>query len=134
MTVNIQLEQDDFPAFLACLGIGTLVAMQKGQLEAEAGVWTMGAPRVWEPFVEDSVVPQEVLEVFQQSDELAMLQQLAPESYEEELSRLINQLSGTLSKMQQPIWSLRWGENETQKEAGQAFERKKRQVQELIAA
>jgi hypothetical protein len=55
---------------------------------------------------------------------LATLQQLAPESYEEELSRLINQLSGTLSRMQKPIWSLRWGENEKQKEAGPAFERK----------
>jgi hypothetical protein len=43
MTVNIQLEQNQLPAFLACLGIGTLVAMQKGQLEAEAGIWTMGA-------------------------------------------------------------------------------------------
>jgi hypothetical protein len=133
MTVNIQVEQNELPAFLACLGIGTLVAMQKGQLEAEAGIWTMGAPRVWEPFVEGSVVPQEVLEVFQQSDELATLQQLAPDSYEEELSRLINQLSGTLSRMQKPLWSLRWGSNEKQKEAGPAFESKKA-LQELIAA
>lgn len=129
MTVNIQLEQNELPAFLACLGIGTLVAMQKGQLEAEAGIWAMGAPRVWEP-IEDNIVQKDILEVFQQSDELATLQQLAPESYQEELEQMINQLSDVLSRMQKPIWSLRWG---TQKEAKPAFERKNQKIQELMA-
>lgn len=114
MTVNIQLEQNELPAFLACLGLGTLVAIQKGQLSAEAGVWTMGAPRVWEPFVDGAVVPQEVLEVFQQSDELATLQKLAPDSYEEELEKLIDQLANTLKRDSEPVWRLRWKSDENE--------------------
>ena len=115
MMVNIQLEQNELSTFLACLGLGTLVAIQKGQLSAEAGVWTMGAPRVWEPFVDGAVVPQEVLEVFQQSDELATLQKLAPDSYEEELERLINQLASTLKRgaSPEPVWRLRWKSDES---------------------
>ena len=135
MTVNIQLEQKELPAFLACLGLGTLVALQKGPLSAEVGVWTMGAPRVWEPLAKRNVVPQEVIEVFQQSDELAALQKLAPDSYEEELASLINKLIRALNEIEEPVWRLQWKWDEKEKRTIRLDRsRKSTRLKKMVAA
>ena len=112
--VTIQLDQNDVPSFLACLGLGTLMAIQKGQIPAEAATWTMGAPRVWEPLIEHSLVPKEIIDVFEQGDELAALEELSPDLYQEELSLLISQLQKTIGQVSNPSWRLRWNLHENE--------------------
>jgi hypothetical protein len=105
---RFQIPKDDLPAFLACLGIGTLQAILDGVLLPEVGIWTLGAPRTWKPLNDESYISREIMEVFQTSDELSALKQLAPDQFDLQVKNLINQLQKELSKNANPSWHLEW--------------------------
>ncbi len=108
MTFQLQLTESDLSAFLACLGIGTLHAIRTGILPAEAGIWTLGAPRTWGPISGLPFVSQEILDVFQACDELSAIQKLMPDGFDATITQLIDRLQAELSNIEDPGWRITW--------------------------
>lgn len=107
-TLKLRISKKNLDSFLACLGLGTLVAIQKGVLPASAGIWTLGLPRVHEPLVEINTISIDILDVFSQADELSALQELAPTKFNNELEELIGRLQTVLAENPEPFWDIDW--------------------------
>lgn len=106
MTVRFQIAKHDLPAFLACLAIGTLDAIRRGVLPAEAGIWTLGAPKIWRQLESTSPVIQEISDVLQTCDELSAIKKLRPDSFDAEVAKLIERLQVVLASIQEPVWQI----------------------------
>jgi len=111
-TKELRIGENSLDAFLACLGIGTLFAIKEGALPAEAGIWSLAVPRVWKPLESNLMVSREMIEVFRTFDELSALQQLSPNEFPDEVSKLIDTLLTELRKVQNPIWQIEWSSEE----------------------
>ncbi|MDI1434620.1 hypothetical protein [Polyangium sorediatum] len=66
----------DLDAFLGSLMLGTLQAMRSGLWSLDAGIWTLGRPCFRDP-LERASVPEELVAVLQEADELSALAELA---------------------------------------------------------
>ena len=106
--INFRISKKNLDSFLACLGLGMLTAIQKGVLPASAGIWTLGLPRVRQPLMDINTISREILVVFSQADELSVLQELAPTEFDNELSKLIEQLQTVLAENPEPFWDIDW--------------------------
>ena len=106
--VQLQITRDNIGSFLSCLAIGTLEAMRRGTLSADAGIWSLGAPKVWEPLAKRSMISQGLVEVLEKSDELSAIQVLLPDHYDAVLEEMISQLHDEFSKFSDPVWQLEW--------------------------
>ena len=95
-------------SFLACLGIGTLQAIRDGTLPADVGIWSLSAPQFCEELSANPSIPQEIVEVFQMSDELSALKELAPDKFSGEVEKLIHKLYTVLATIEEPAWRLQW--------------------------
>jgi hypothetical protein len=107
-SLKLRISKKNLDSFLACLGLGTLIAIQKGVLPASAGIWTLGLPRVHEPLVEIKTISRDILEVFSQADELSALQEIAPTIFNNELDKLIERLQTVLAENPAPFWDIDW--------------------------
>lgn len=107
-TTQFKLPTTDLATFLTCLGIGTLHAIREDALSSETAIWSLGAPKFWEPFLNNPTVPQEIVEILQTVDELPALQQLAPEAFTTEVDKLIDRFLMELKKTQDPTWQIEW--------------------------
>lgn len=99
-------DDDQLPAFLACLALGTLYAIQRRAIPSTCAIWSLGSPFFWEPLMEHGDIPQNILEVLQTADELSALQKLAPEAYDPALQDLIDRLIETLRQLPEQTWQL----------------------------
>jgi hypothetical protein len=107
-TLKFRISKKNLDSFLACLGLGTLTAIQKGVLPASAGVWTLGLPRVHQPLKDINTLSRDILDVFSGADELSALQKLAPTDFDNELNKLIEQLQTILAENPEPFWDIDW--------------------------
>ena len=113
MSVQMQVSKDVLPAFLACLGIGTLHAIRMGAVPAEAGTWTLASPRFLSPIQDRSMAPKEVIEVCRVCDELGAIQKLlGPGEFDNAVAELIERLRAVLAQVD-PDWGMgfSWLEN-----------------------
>src|SRR5215216_1724364 len=107
-TVHMHIAEEQLSPFLIYLGIGTLQAILSGTVSPEVGIWTLGAPQTWALFEGNSRVSPEVITIFQTCDELSAIRDLAPEFFENEIRTLIQRLQVELSKIEDPIWNIKW--------------------------
>jgi hypothetical protein len=107
-TLKFRISKRNLDSFLACLGLGTLTAIQRGVLPASAGVWTLGLPRVYQPLTDINTISKDILDVFSRADELSALQKLAPNEFNNELNKLIERLQTILADNPQPFWDIDW--------------------------
>jgi hypothetical protein len=105
--VQLELAVHDVPAFLACLGIGTLTAIAQGTVPPETGIWTLAVPRFREPLLHLSTIPTDLLEVFGTSDELVALQTVRPEQFGVVVAEMVNRLHAVLAQVADPDWGMR---------------------------
>jgi len=108
--MQINILNDELPAFLAYLGIGTLHSIRSGIVDADVGIWSLGAPRNWEFLLNIPDIPKDIIEVFQTGDELSLLQQIRPEEFDGIVADLITRLENELVKMQEQNWRLTWSD------------------------
>lgn len=102
--IRLDIEEKDFPAFLACLGIGTLYSIRSGVLPTEVGIWSLAAPIVHAPQAVTNCLPTKILEVYQTCDELSAIQELLPDILHETVTKLMDELKGEVSRIQKPVW------------------------------
>ncbi len=102
--IRLDIEEKDFPAFLACLGIGTLYAIRSGVLPTEAGIWSLAAPIVHAPQSVTTCLPTKIVEVYKTCDELSTIQELLPDLLHQEVTKLMEQLEVEVSRIQEPVW------------------------------
>ncbi len=107
-TVVLRVTEDNVSAFLACLAMGTLCAIRAKTLPAEAGIWTLGVPRIWEPLIASRAASSEVVEILQTFDELSAIQKLMPEKFDKEIDTLIGRLQVELANIEKPVWQMEW--------------------------
>ncbi|HET8630018.1 MAG TPA: hypothetical protein VFL91_21570 [Thermomicrobiales bacterium] len=106
MSVHLQVSKGVLPAFLACLGIGTLHAIRTGAVPAEAGIWTLAPPRFLLPIRDRSLAPEAVIEVFRVCDELDAIQEvLGPDEFDKAATDLIERLQAVLARVY-PNWGM----------------------------
>jgi hypothetical protein len=110
-SLTLQISQEDIPAFVACLSIGTLYAIREGIIPPQVGIWTLGPPRMWEPLEAMSLIPREIIEVLQRCDELSAIQQLMPDRFVPYVDELIARLQLVLAQAGDPAWDVRWVRN-----------------------
>ncbi len=103
-----QINEDDLPAFVAYLALGTLEAIRAGIVSSDVGIWTLGRRIMWEPLEEAKLVPQEIIDVLRVSDELSALQKCAPLAFNPTVSDLIERLRAALGEMPNPSWRVEW--------------------------
>lgn len=106
MTVQIHISEEDFPAFLAYLGIGTLYAMRNETVPPQVGIWTLAPPRVCEFLSKLPNVPGKLIRVYRTADELSAIKQLLPNQYTATVDKLIKQLESVLTHMEDQTWSV----------------------------
>lgn len=106
--MHCQISEDDLPAFVAFLALGTLEAIRAGTVSPQIGIWALGRPITWEPLEVANLVPREIIDVLQQADELAALQKLSPQTFESVVGDLIERLHAALRAMPNPTWRLAW--------------------------
>lgn len=105
---KLEIHEEGFDSFLICLALGTLYAIRDGALSPDAGIWSLGMPRVWEPFENSSMISREVIDVLQTCDELSAIQELAPEEFENAVTELIDRLLAELRESEANVWQVRW--------------------------
>src|SRR5579872_1329805 len=103
-----QISDNDLPAFMAYLALGTLEAVRTGTVSPDVGIWTLGRPMTWEPLEDAKLVPQELIDVLRQGDELLALHNLAPQTFDAVVSDLIERLHTVLGEMPNPSWRVEW--------------------------
>ena len=103
-----QVSEDDLSAFVAYLALGTLEAIRAGTVSPGVGTWTLGRPVTWEPLQQAKLVPQEIIDVLQQGDELSALQKIAPHACDAAVGDLIERLHAVLRAMPSPVWRVEW--------------------------
>ncbi len=106
--MRCEIADDDLPAFVTYLALGTPEAIRARMAPAEVGIWTLGRPLMWEPLEKASLVPQVVIDVLQTSDELSAIQKLAPETFDITMSDLIERLHAVLEGMPNLTWRIEW--------------------------
>jgi hypothetical protein len=107
-TLKFRISKRNLDSFLACLGLGTLTAIQRGVLPASVGVWTLGLPRVHQPLIDVNTTSKDILDVFSRADELSALQKLAPAEFDNELNELIERLQTVLAENPEHFWDIDW--------------------------
>lgn len=116
--MHYQITEDDLPAFVAYLALGTLEAIRAGTVSPDIGIWTLGAPITWEPLEDAKLVPQEIIDVLRQGDELSALQNLAPQTFDAVVTDLIEQLHIALREMPNPNWRVVWSQTARDEDKG----------------
>src|SRR5205823_1215954 len=106
MSIRIEVSEKDLPAFLACLGIGTLKAIQSGLIPTQAGIWSLAAPVVHTPDLFASPVAQRIFEVLAECDELGAIKKLMPDRFDATVASLIEKLESELAEIEDPIWRI----------------------------
>jgi hypothetical protein len=106
--MQLKVSDDYLPAFLACLGIGTLQAIREHVVLAEVGIWTLAPPKMWEPLLDKSNVPDEIINIFKQCDELYVFQEYIPDQFDSTVSNLIDRLKLILSNLDEQAWDIEW--------------------------
>lgn len=107
--VPFYVRKDGRNAFLACLGLGTLYAIRQGVLPAEAGIWSLGRPRVRAPLERASdKTTEELFEVLSTADELDAIQKLVPREFDEKVDQLIKRLQSVLESGGGHHWTGGW--------------------------
>ncbi|MBI4494024.1 MAG: hypothetical protein HY690_14640 [Chloroflexi bacterium] len=104
--MQLDIPDDDLRLFLSLLGLGLLHSIARGVLPADAGIWTLAIPRMWEPILEQGSVSGEIALVYRQLDELSAIQELLPERYSEKLDQLISRLEATAEY--RGGWGVKW--------------------------
>lgn len=108
MTTWLGVSEQDLPAFLIYLAIGTLHAIRTHTVPAQTGIWTLAQPQFIEALTKRANIAQEAINVFSSADELSAIQQLLPDNFETEVDKLIERLRVALSQIQDPYWSIQW--------------------------
>lgn len=99
---------ENVPAFVACLTLGTLEAIRAGAMDAADGIWTLGAPRTWEPLERDRRVPPELLRVLKTGDEIDAAKTLLGPAYVGIVDELKQAVLGLIETRRDKIWRLTW--------------------------
>jgi len=102
------IADEDLPAFVTYLALGTFEAIRAGTVPATVGIWTLGRPIFWEPLEDGRLMPPEVLEVLKLADELSALREVAPKEFDVRLTKIISQLHGALARMPSSTWRMEW--------------------------
>jgi hypothetical protein len=84
-TKELHIGRDGLESFILCLALGTFEAMRSKAWTAEAGIWTLGRP-TFKSLLEISHFPKDVIEVIEQADELAAIQELVADPKELKLT------------------------------------------------
>ncbi len=108
MDIQLRIPEEQFPSFLAYLGIGTLYAIRSGTVPPKTGIWTLARPKVWDFLLQRPNIPKSIVEVFQTADELSGIQTLLPDQFDAKVEKLIQRLQAELAKMKDPTWSIEW--------------------------
>ena len=108
MAIHMQIPEEDFPAFMTYVAIGTLYAIRNGTVPSEIGNWTLGPPNISEFLLKQQNMPRRVIRVFEMGDELHALEVLAPDKFDDELGEMIRQLEAALAKLDHPTWRIKW--------------------------
>lgn len=106
--MKLHISDEQLAALVICVSVGTLHAIQRGAIPADHGIWSIGAPKFWEPLLQTGLVADEIINVLQTADELDALQQIDPERCRTEVAALIDRLVAALASHPQPLWSGRW--------------------------
>ncbi len=109
MNVLIKISDEELPAFLAYLGLGTLVAIRNGSVPVETGIWTLARPRVWEFLLKKTKVPKRIIRVYRVADELSAIKSLLPDKFDTNVGKLMDDLEKELAKLKDPTWLIEWG-------------------------
>jgi hypothetical protein len=104
--MRLYFHGDHRSAFLACLGIGTLKAIQVGAMPPTAGAWTLARPRLWLPLATSMPVPEEIVSAFRSSGQLAA--QHSAVTMNKEIAGLIGRLLEALKRDEDGDWSVSW--------------------------
>jgi hypothetical protein len=104
----LSIPEDEVLSLVVCLGIGTLYAIREGILPPKTGIWTLGRPNLWGPLDEHPGIPQSVLDVLSQCDELSAISQLLPDRLQPKINELIEQLVAALDDPDDVGWTAKW--------------------------
>lgn len=107
-TIRIEITEQDLPALLAFVGIGTLYAILTNTVSPDVGIWTLAAPGTWEFLLERNLVSKRLLDVFQTCDELSLIKEVSQERFENLVKELITQLQKELEENVDLNWRVSW--------------------------
>lgn len=104
--MQYQISEDDLPA----LALGILKAIRAGTVSPQVGIWTLGRPIIWEPLQQAKLVPQEIIDVLQQGDELSAIgtTEARPHAFNATVGDLIERLHTDLKEMPCQTWQVEW--------------------------
>lgn len=107
---EFSIKSEHIGPFFIYLGIGMLYAINNRAISPEIGIWTMGMPKVHEFLAENSLISDEVRDIFETFDELDAIQQLIPKKFNDIVSELMERLENELKVIENPRWDLEWEE------------------------
>jgi hypothetical protein len=105
---KIEIGEADREAFALCLALGTLEAIRSNAWPVEAAIWTIARPCFVEP-LQDSGIPEAVLNVLRNADELGAIQKLVgADELQKTLVEWISLLRARLAELPERSWHARW--------------------------
>jgi hypothetical protein len=110
--VPLYIREKDRVPFLACLGLGTLYAIRDGTLSASAGIWTLGAPRMWKQLEGEPGMMAEIVAIFSAADELSAIQEVIPDEFAPAIDDFIHRLKAILVSTGEQYWIASWSPQE----------------------
>ena len=105
---NLEVSQEGLEAFALCLALGTLEAIRSKAWDPDAGIWTIGRP-IFKSLLEKSNFPKNVMDVFEQADELSAIQKSSGmDAYSRCLDQSITVLTERLKELSDQYWYAGW--------------------------
>ena len=98
----------DVTSFVACLAIGVLTEIRKGNLQPTVATWSVAVPRFVDPIERNTRVPPELVAVLREFDELGTIQRSIPEEFEPAIDNLLGRLEAILRDVNKPVFEASW--------------------------
>ncbi|MBC8160400.1 MAG: hypothetical protein H7Z42_04200 [Roseiflexaceae bacterium] len=106
--IQLEIQQEQIQILYLYAAIGMLQAIIDGTVSADVGIWTLGVPKTWQTLADKQYATSEVIEIFQEFDELSALSEISQEFLRAEGIKLRDRLYAELQKHTDPTWSVNW--------------------------
>ena len=108
-SVHLSMPPKTCNALALCAALGVLHSIQRGTLDAEAGIWTVGRPRFWRPLAEAGLLPTDAIEALGTFDEIDGLARLGTKKQVDSMIKgLIKRLENALDDVGGEGWDVTW--------------------------
>jgi hypothetical protein len=105
--LKLVIPAEDVPLCVGLLAAGLITMIQRGALDSSTGIWTLGAPKFWDPLTGLTSPASELVDVLQSMDEFAAIKRLSPQHFDEALAALLLRLEG-LVRRDEIGWTVSW--------------------------